>query len=356
MRSEKKLVFVITSMARGGAERVVSILSNYYAQLGWNVSIVMLWHNIVRYNINSKVKIVDLSNDKKNPKLYLPIVTYKLVKYFINNKPNIAVSFIAENCIPTDFACRIAGVRHITSERIDPSKANRSSLLQKIINWVYSRCDCVVLQTERAKKFFCEKIQNNCVVIGNPIEVKVYAKEKKKKKIVAVGRLEKQKNHAMLIHCFSEISYMYPDFILQIYGEGSLRSKLQKQIQDLGLAEKVFLMGNVSDLHEQISDAYMFVLSSDFEGLSNALLEAMMMGIPCISTNCAGSDEVIVDGENGILVPVGDENALSNSMIKMIDNQDFAKKISQKATTSAFRFKTENIITSWRSVIEAKDI
>lgn len=352
--NKKRVTFVITSMGRGGAEHVISILSNYYITLGWKVSIVMLWHDIVGYELSPEVEVVNLSNDKYSPMLRMPVIASTLTKYLLKEKPDVVVSFIAENCLVTDLACRIAGVKHITSERIDPNMAGRNPLVQKAINMVYSGCHRVVLQTNRAKKFFSPKIQEKSVIIGNPIEVKACATEEKQKRIVAVGRLEKQKNHKMLINSFAEISKENPDFELEIYGDGSMYETLKQQIDELGLTQKAFLKGNVPDVHKKIADAYMFVLSSDFEGLSNALLEGMMMGLPCVSTNCAGSDEVITDGENGLLINVGDGEALTKAMRKLIEDEELARSMGKKARESTEKFAVNNIIDSWREVIESK--
>ncbi len=352
MDTTKKVTFVITSMARGGAERVVSVLSNYYTSIGWDVSIVMLWHNIVGYELDEKVKLINLSNDKIKPIVNLPIIAGKLIKYLCKEKPDVVISFIAENCIITDIACKIAGVKHISSERNDPNEVKRSRVIKYLINYFYKRCDRIIFQTERAKNYYPEKIKRKSVIIGNPIKVETIAAVEKQKKIVSVGRLALQKNHRMLIECFEEIYLLYPDYILEIYGEGKLHTELQELIDEKGLENNVFLMGSVENIHEKICDSQIFVLSSNYEGLSNALLEAMMMGIPCVSTNCAGSDEVIEDGKNGFLVPVADKNSLKNAIIKLIDNEALRNEFSKNSKVAMERFKTENIINLWKKVIE----
>lgn len=117
------------------------------------------------------------------------------------------------------------------------------------------------------------------------------------KKIVTVGRLTVQKNQKLLIESFSEVLKKYPNIILEIYGDGEKREELKYIIKTLGVSNNVIFKGNILNVHEAIADAGLFVLSSDYEGLSNALMEAMMMGLPCISTTCAGSDELISDGK-----------------------------------------------------------
>ncbi len=172
------------------------------------------------------------------------------------------------------------------------------------------------------------------------------------KKIVAAGRLEQQKNHAMLISAFKKIHDCYPDYSLYIYGEGRLRGSLIKQIQLLGLEEAVFLPGSVKDIHKKIADAEIFVLSSNYEGLSNALLEAMMMGLPCISTDCAGSNEIIQNNINGLLIPIGDTDKLAECMKRLINDREFSAQISKESQITSRQFDSETVIIKWESAIE----
>jgi glycosyltransferase involved in cell wall biosynthesis len=208
-----------------------------------------------------------------------------------------------------------------------------------------------VLQTDRARKYFPEVVQRNSIVIVNPIDINTYAIEQSKPRIVSAGRLVKQKNQIMLVKAFKQIHDKYPEYSLTIYGEGELREEIEEQIIKLDLKEAVDLPGNLTNVHDEMKDAYMFVLSSDYEGLSNSLLEAMMMGLPCISTDCSGSDEVIIDRYNGILVPRGNQEQLSEAMKLLIDDKELTKKIGRNAMTSSEKFSTKNVINKWDKII-----
>lgn len=155
--------------------------------------------------------------------------------------------------------------------------------------------DKVVFQTKRVSSYF--PYLSNATIIFNPISVSSVSKNTNLKKIVTVGRLTVQKNQKLLIESFSEVLKKYPNIILEIYGDGEKREELKYIIKTLGVSNNVIFKGNILNVHEAIADAGLFVLSSDYEGLSNALMEAMMMGLPCISTTCAGSDELISDGK-----------------------------------------------------------
>lgn len=348
----KKIVFVTGSMGRGGAERVISILGDYYISKGWKVYIVMQLHSYVKYDINPLIEIVDASSKKGIKKGF--ITTIKQIRRAVDQiVPDVIVSFTAQNCLILSLAMKNSNIPIIMSERNDPSQVNTNLLYKMAINHIYSRASKVVFQTERVKQYFPRKVQNNGCIIANPIRVSCSCVEPQnaKNRIVTAGRMVPQKNQKMLISAFSKISKAHPEYTLSIFGDGPLREELVSQAKELHLSDRIEFPGNVPNLHEQIADSQIFVLPSNFEGMSNALLEAMMMGFSVISTDCAGSDEVINDGENGMLIPVNDENALTDKLEMLIEDWILREKLSQNARESVEFCKVENIISQWDSVI-----
>lgn len=348
----KKIAFVTGAMGRGGAERVISLLANRYAELGWQVSILMLLHSHVEYPLDARIHVEDLSNESRRALLDMPRLIRAVRRYVKENRPDAVVAFMAQICLVTDLACHGLPARLILSERIDPAAVRRNPLMKRLLVRAYARCSTTVLQTRRARDYFPEKVRSNSVIIPNPISVKAEAATVRRPRVVTAGRLERQKNQAMLIRAFAALHEKCPEYTLDIFGEGTLRGELQGLIDGLGLTDCVRLPGNVPDIHEQIADAEMFVLSSDFEGLSNALLEAMMMGLPCIATCCAGCDEIIVDGENGLLIPVGDEAALTDALLRLAQDGDAARIMGGRAAASAAAFSMEHVMGMWRNAIE----
>ena len=347
----KTIVFVTGAMSRGGAERVISILSDHYANKGWNVEILMVLHNKIEYEINPNVKVVNVSKEGNKILGLMPLIK-RVRKHIEEVSPDIIVAFMAQISLITGLACKKQIDKVICSERIDPSKVQRNFIYKHTLNKIYSKCNCTVLQTKRAWEYFPNAVRENSVIIGNPIRVQYFAEDDREHKFVTAGRLTEQKNHKMLISAFDTVHKLHPEYKLDIYGEGPLRDELQDFINSRKLEDAVTLVGNVSDLHKRMSVAESFVLSSDYEGLSNALLEAMMMGLPCISTDCAGSDEAIENGENGILVPVGDEKKLEQAMLEVITNAAYRNKLGTNAKQSSEKYKVENIIQQWTDVIE----
>lgn len=347
----KKIVFFTGYMGRGGAERVISILSRQYAELGWTVQIVMLLHKNVEYDLDSRVELVDLSSDKGIRKDCVRVLG-RIRKFLKKEQPSICVVFMAQICLLVGLAASGLHIPLVMSERIDPSQVKRNYIYRKSLNYFYSHCKRTVLQTQRAMRYFPSKVQNNSTIITNPICVNTEVSSNPKHRIVTAGRLEPQKNQKMLIRAFAEFKKCFPEYSMDIYGEGTLKEELQALINELGMSDCIKLPGNVPNLHECIADAEIFVLPSNFEGLSNALLEAMMMGLPCIATRCAGCDEVIDDGENGLLIDVGDTDGLVQAMVKLASDPSFARRLAKRSKQDSSQFHVDNVIAKWRRVIE----
>lgn len=346
----KKITFILGSMGRGGAERVISILSDYYAKKGYQTDIIVLLKNEVGYKLDESTRVIDFSGGITSRLKRLPFWIKSIKKYVKENKPDVIVSFAARINVIVLHACKKLKTKIIVSERNDPRLDGRSKLVEFMTNRLYPKADKVVFQTERAKSYF-KKLKNG-LIIPNPIRVSVLAKNTDVNKIVTVGRLTPQKNQKMLIKAFYELSKKHPEVFLEIYGAGELEDELSTLIQELGLIDRVHLMGNRENVIDLISDAGMFCLSSDYEGLSNALLEAMMMGISCVSTKCAGADEYIIDGENGFLVDVGDEENFAKKMMELYNNVEMQKQFSEKSKETAVAFSIETVMKKWDEIIE----
>ena len=347
---EKRLLIVMGSMGRGGAEKVISNVSEYFANKGWKVWIALLLFNKVDYVLHKGVQIVDLSGATQSRLKRLPYWIKSIRKLIKQVKPDTILSFAARINVITLISTLGLKKKVVVSERNDPFCDGRSKGVDLLTNWLYPKAHSVVFQTKRSTTYF--KGLNNSCIIPNPVSIQCGAEEAVPGKIVTVGRLMPQKNQKMLISAFAEVNKKFPYSELHVYGEGELRGELEEQINSLGLSNKVFLQGNVLELHKRISDAAIFVLPSDYEGLSNALLEAMMMGLPCISTDCAGSDEYITDGENGLLTSVGNEAQMISAMTRLLENPEEAKVFGERAAKTAEGLQKDIIMEKWYSVME----
>lgn len=343
----KEIVFITNTMSRGGAARVLSILANHYAKKEWKVGIILRKIENT-YQLNPNITIIEVGNDSQTNRFKWISIIRNYVK---KREGCIVVSFLSMVNVYTILATRGLKARVIVSERNDIKIAN-AGFKYYLARYMYSKADHIVFQSNRVKNYFSSKVQKKSTIILNPVKISCKATAVPANKIVNSGRLEPQKNQKLLIIAFSKLVKIHPEYKLYIYGEGTLRGELLHLVDGLGLNGKVFLPGNVSDIHEKIADAKMFVLSSNFEGLSNSLLESMMMGLPCISTECAGSDEIIRSGENGLLVAVGDETALFTAMERLIEDSELCRKIAKNAMDDADQFRYENVIRKWEFVFE----
>lgn len=345
----KKIAFITGGMTRGGAERVLSILSKYYAERGYQTEIVCLLNNEVGYELHETTKVVDFTGKGKSKIKRLPYWIKALKNYVKESKPDVVVSFFAKINVIVLYALRKFKGGIIVSERNDPKCDGRSKIVSFLTKRLYPKAHAVVFQTERAKSYF--KNLKNGVIIPNPINVENKSDSIDYNKIVTVGRLMEQKNQKLLISAFSYLASENQDAYLQIYGEGELKDELQTQIDSLSLTDRVTLMGNHPDVIDKISDAGIFCLPSNYEGLSNALLEAMTLGLPCISTNCAGADETIIDGENGYLVEVKNEKEFTDKLIKLFNDRETQAKFRLNAKETSEKFKLENVMALWNDAI-----
>ncbi len=349
-----KISFFIGSMAGGGAERVISILANYYSEKGWDVDIALLLKNEVGYKLNENINIVDLSGKSSSYFKNLFGWVFKIRKYLKKRKPDRVVSFIGRINALVLMSTFCMKVPIVVSERNDPKHDGRGNLMLKMCNKSYGfkRCKAIVHQTKYEESCFDSSLAPKSYIIPNPIEVKTEKGTPKKGRIVTAGRLGPQKRHTMLINAVTQLSAEFPEIKTDIYGDGELKNSLQELIDSNNMTESIVLKGNVSDLHTQIADADIFVMTSDFEGLSNALLEAMMLGLPCISTNYPGADEVINDGVNGLLVPMGNEEEFAKAIKRILTDNELREKLSAEALKTSENYKKEVVLKLWENVIE----
>ena len=175
------------------------------------------------------------------------------------------------------------------------------------------------------------------------------------KDIVTLGRLSEQKNHKLLISAFARVADKHQEVNLLIYGKGQLADDLSAYINESGLENRVFLMGNTTEAEKVLSEAGYFVLSSDFEGMPNALMEALAVGVPSISTDCpcGGPKTLINAGENGLLVPVNDIEALAEAMDRLLSDEELSSNLSQNAKRLALSYKTDRVFAEWKKYVES---
>lgn len=365
-----KIMFNCLTMEKGGAERVITVLANKFSVEN-DVVVLSLARSEDAYKLDSSIKRlrVDSTNYKDDGCIKRKMRKFSLKRLIglchiiKTEKPDVIVSFLPEPSIRLmfikKFSRKVRNIPTIISIRSDPEKEYRNCLLRFVVKKLYRNVDGMVYQTEDAKKYFKSFIMTKRqVIIQNPVDGSALIKPKidaqRKNIIASVGRLEKTKNQELLIRAFNNVSNNTGcNYVIKIYGEGSQRVYLQNLIEDLGMEDKVFLKGQVDDVLKEINDARIFVLSSLYEGMPNALMEAMAMGLPSISTDCpcGGPRALIEDGENGILVSNNNEKALAKALNKLVNNESMRKKLAKNALNIRKTNDATKISRSWLKII-----
>ena len=396
----KQIILVLHSLAVGGAERHITTFANYFVGRDFSVILVFLDDPVVKFEIDPKVEIVCI---KQNPKLCdndqnivrlfkakktVKTGLYKKIKlkvlslfnrkkynfvekelFFINNyvlplkwflreyPDAIVVSFMTIPNISTMMAVKNLKNRALFCDFNDiSSEYPEDSPINRLREKYYKRADAAIFQTQSERDYYTFLPQVLKYIVPNPLNSCGLPKRfegERRKEIVNFCRLSKAKNLPLLIDAFALLNKDYPEYTLSIYGEGSLKESLLEQIASLNLEERVFIRDFDLNIHSKIVDCAMFVSSSDREGISNSMLEAMAVGLPCVCTDCLGGGArmMIEDGENGLLVPMKDANALYLAMKKIIENPALAEKLSQNAVKIRERLEPEKICGQMLSAI-----
>jgi len=358
-----KVLFHINSMGKGGAERVVSILSEHFAKDGYEVVVATQWYAKEEYPLFSKVKRIHAGlseNDEKKGRLHR---AFKRVMNFRKvvrkEKPDIVISF----CNKANFrsAYCMIGMKTplLVSVRNDPKKDYAP--YRRATKWMEKKAAGCVFQTPDARDFFAPAFREKSRIIFNPLSENCMNKKeetgKRDNRIVTVGRITVQKNQLLLLKAFARIHENYPEMQLEIYGEddgqGS-KQEMEQFLEQKGLKSKVHFMGQSDQVEKDIVHAALFVLSSDYEGMPNALIEAMALGLPVISTDCpcGGSRLLIEDGISGLLVPAGNEEKLAEAIESLLSDRERAEKLGREAKKVVEKVNPNKIYQEWKEYVD----
>lgn len=350
----KKAILYIDSMQRGGAQRVMSVLSGFLSNRGVYtilVNDIIPDESKAEYSLDSRVHRVFLDRNRKpgrNKNIARVIGLRRLVN---EENPDVVLSFMG----PPNYRMLLATIgmrcRKVVSVRNDPYREYGTGIKKWIAGFVFRFADGCVFQTEQASEYFPATVQKKGRIIFNPVDPSFFntAWKGEDKTILSVGRLYPQKNHVLLLNAFAQVHKKHPEYKLKICGKGSEENNLKEMASKLRIDSFVSFMGEVGNVIDELKQGSCFVLSSDYEGLPNALMEAMAVGIPVISTDCpcGGPHTLIRNNENGILVPCGNANGLADAIEEVISNKEKRIRLGQYGKESAARFRTETVMGEW---------
>jgi glycosyltransferase involved in cell wall biosynthesis len=351
-----KILFIIRDMVIGGAGKQLALIANALSDKGHDVFIYSYFGGENKHNINSNVKYI--AQD--------PVPTSKIKEYLFAVphirkqmkiiKPDIAISWRCNAGCFTVLAALGLPLKTIFSERSDPY--TETSLALKISAFICNFSDGGVFQTEAVKKYY-KHLSSKSIVIPNPFDEKLCNPEilpisKRKNEIVHIARMMiVQKRQDIMLKAFKIFLKRHPDYMLSFYGGGLDFEKVRSQAQNLGLEKSIFFHGDVVDAAKKIGSTKLLVLTSDYEGIPNVVMEAFAMGVPVVSTDCSpgGARVLINDGENGFIVPVRNPTAIAEKMCQIVENDSLANEFVTSAQAKLESFKPNLIFNKWNTFL-----
>lgn len=358
-----KIIFHLNCLEQGGAERVVSNLANQFAKENYEVIVATEWQGENEFALDDRVRRIHVGLKKqdegKNRIAKILLRVLYLRRLIKEEKPDVTIAFAHK----ANYRALMATVGMKTpvmiSVRTDPV-GHYDALSDKLqIPLLFPRAAGCVFQTEGQREFFPEYVQKKSRIILNPVHEKYFNAPRpaaRRKTVVQSGRLVDFKNQPMLVEAFVRVHEKHPDYDLEIYGPDSFdgtKEILEKLIAERHAESYIRLMGGSDSLEKQLADAAVYAFSSDWEGLPNALLEAMALGLPIVATDCpcGGPRTVITDGVNGLLVPIKDAKAMEEGINRLIEDRGLAERLGENARSIREKTNGEAIIAQWRDYI-----
>jgi len=360
------LTLIIYSLAfPGGAEKVMSIMANHWAQEGRQVTLLTL-------DDGEKPSFYDLHPAVVYRPLGVAGISTNPLQGVVNNlkrlhairravedsTPEVVISFMCKVNVLTLMATIGLSLPVIVSERNDPSYLPVSKIWRLLRRFMYSRASRIVVQSQEVRVYFPAAIRRHVRIIPNPIPsppaTQTFASKRNPgtRTLAAMGSLTNQKGFDLLLQAFRRIAGHHPEWSLTVWGEGPLRVQLETQRDQLKLAERVRFPGRTRKPFEELRRADLFVLSSRYEGFPNALCEAMACGLPVISYDCpSGPRDIIRDGIDGLLVSPEDVEALAAAMDHLMTNEAERGRLSSRAPELLDRFGVDRIMSMWQDIL-----
>lgn len=388
----KHIAMYIGSLVKGGAERVMCNLAEYFYSQGYIVTFVTTYLGQEEYEVphatwhreptegcleltvldpndhEHRVWIDDNADGIKRVFTALPL-NYRSgrIANFIKREkilkdtwkqlhPDVILSFLGKNNIMAIKSARGLGIPVVVSVRSNPSREYGTKSLNLSMRHYFKKAAGVVVQTTEAAEYFDSRVRTKILpnsIHPDFINRSVVPFEERAKEIVTVGRLDDNKNQILLINAFKELEKDFPDYRVVIYGDGEKRKEFESKAP-----ESVTFMGRVSDVPDRIAGSEVFVLTSRQEGYPNALIEAMSLGLVCISTDCpcGGPRDLIRSGDNGLLIPMASDEEmvkeLSDALRRVLTDRKLAEEMSQNALKVRDEYNPDIINGQWKDYLE----
>lgn len=350
-----KIGIIIWKLSFSGAENVANALINEFIKQGHEVEIIL---TATKATKNSEVPVYDVVSNYNNKILRIISRSVNIRKIVRKNKYDVVIGFGHIDTIHMIRALMFTKIPKIGCERMDPISYPENNILRYERKLMYKLLDGMILQTNAQKMYYEKFMKVPLVVIPNPVRdlgnEKVLV-DNRNKEIVTVARLDdKQKNHTFLFNCFKEFVKEHEDYCLKLYGDGPDKKKYEDIIKSLKMENKIFLCGNVENPQKEISSSCVFVLTSRHEGMPNALIEAMSIGLPCIAVDCGGGGvkDLIKNNDNGIIIENHNEDEFVLALSKVVKNKELQIKLGERASQINKKLCVEFVAKKWIETFE----
>lgn len=344
------ILFIIDYLDFGGAGKMMKYVANICANHFNDISLLSLYEKERSRSLSSKVKFYSLKEAQTGGLIWRYNLIKKIRGVIKMIQPKVVCTFVSDTCFSVRLATLGVKTTVVSAERGDPFTLPYAWKL--LVGWTYRNSDYCLFQLSQARDFFGEKVIKKSFVIPNVFVQEVGLTPyygKRRKTIVSAGRFVAEKRFEVLIEAFSRVSRVHPEYRLILYGEGQFLEKYKLLAEKLGVSELIDYPGYVKEIARTIREDGIFVLPSKYEGIPNTLIEALSIGIPCISTNCTpgGPYFLTKGGKNGILVPVDDVDAMVEAILEVIEDDKVSRTLSEKGPEIIEELKPSVIDRQW---------
>jgi len=360
----RKILFHLNCFEQGGAERVVSNLVNQLVHEDYEIVVATEWYGEVEFALDPKVRRIHVGlqkrDENKNRLTKIKLRFQYLRELIREEKPDLLIAFTRRPNYRALIASIGTKVPVVPAVRQDPKSYYNSMEDKLLIPVLYRRAAGCVFQTQEQMSYFPDSLQKRSRIILNPVNDKylnVPKPEVREKTVVQSGRLVDFKNQAMLLKAFIQVHEKHPDYSLKIYGGDSFdgtKELLESIIRENHAEGYMKLMGASDSLEKELPKSSVYAFSSDYEGMPNALLEAMTLGMPVVATDCpCGGPRTVIENEiNGLLIPTGDQTAMEEGINRLIEDREFAERLGENARRISERIEGKAVLAQWQDYIE----
>lgn len=381
----RRIAFYIGDLGKGGAEHVIRNLAEYFHSKGVKTYMVTKLKGEDEYELSDGIEriIADITPEEEVGRLHNLIARIrKLRRIWREVQPDIIVSFIRKNNLMALASAAPLKIPVVVSVRSTPEREFGNELVKRLSFMMFKRAVGIVVLTNEAKEYFPERLQSKIIVMPNAIDMRfievlegkrdwygleddknnkddvisgMYAK--RRHEVITVGRIDDNKNQRMLVDAFAMVSDKHPDWTLHIYGDGEGRMELVEHVVGLApdISDRILFHGVTDNVANIMAGRAIFVLPSKMEGMPNALIEAMVMGMACISTDCpcGGPAELIKDGVNGLLVQVTDVSTMADDLDNLMSDESLRMLLGTQASRLVDTVHPDKVCEQWMEYLEA---